>query len=231
MQKEKNNRTFVAAEDWMDEDSLLLLTSWARDGYTFNDIANRIGINDVTLRKWRNEYEEIDLALRQGREIIDYKVENALLKAALGYKTKEVKVTTVIRGGKVIETIKENLTKEQAPSVTACQVWLYNRCQDKWKNMNSRSNMLDDLSDEANVEIKITRASSNAAEVGTKIEDADEINDEVVVRKMTKQEKKQHKEEIEEKRKEQSSKTVGRTDSTNVEDEWDKLEQEWGDLE
>ena len=40
-----------------------------------------------TLKK---QYPDIDKALKAGREIIDYKVENALLKSALGYKTKEV---------------------------------------------------------------------------------------------------------------------------------------------
>ena len=81
------------ATDWLEEDNLMLLECWARDGYTFEDIANRIGVSYSALRAWRKQYPEIDKALKSGREIIDYKVENALLKSALGYKTKEVKVT------------------------------------------------------------------------------------------------------------------------------------------
>ena len=34
----------VAVEDWITEDSLLLIESWSRDGYTMQDIANRIGL-------------------------------------------------------------------------------------------------------------------------------------------------------------------------------------------
>ena len=94
------------ATEWLEEDNLMLLECWARDGYTFQDIANRIGISISTLRAWRVQYPEIDSALKKGREIIDYKVENALLKSALGYHTKEVKVTTTIRFDPVIKSIE-----------------------------------------------------------------------------------------------------------------------------
>ena len=76
------------ATDWFEEENLMLLECWTRDGYTFEDIANKIGITTVALRTWRKQYPEIDKALKAGREIVDYKVENALLKSALGYKTK-----------------------------------------------------------------------------------------------------------------------------------------------
>ena len=105
------------ATDWLEEDNLMLLECWSRDGYTLQDVANKIGIGISTLKTWRIKYPEIDEALKKGREIIDYKVENALLKSALGYKTKEVKVTSIIRNGRVIETQKETLTKEQAANV------------------------------------------------------------------------------------------------------------------
>ena len=82
------------ATDWLEEENLMLLECWARDGYTLQDICNRIGIAMSTLTAWRKQYPEIDKALKNGREIVDYKVENALLKSALGYKTKEVKVVT-----------------------------------------------------------------------------------------------------------------------------------------
>ena len=69
-------------DEWLEDDKLMLLEAWARDGYTYVDIADRIGIAPSTLRKWRTQYEEIDKALKTGREIIDYKVENALLKGS-----------------------------------------------------------------------------------------------------------------------------------------------------
>ena len=184
------------ATDWLEEDNLMLLECWTRDGYTFEDIANRIGISYSTLRAWRKQYPEIDKALKAGREIIDYKVENALLKSALGYKTKEVKVTTTIRHGKVVETIKEVTDKEQAPNVSAAQCWLYNRLPKKWKNMNSRANILDDMDEDTSIQVIVTRASKDSANA-THIESSDsvdtewqdEVNSSIEIRKPTEEEK------------------------------------------
>lgn len=189
----------TTAQEWMEEDNLMLLECWARDGYTFEDIANRIGIRLSTLRNWRIKYPEIDKALKAGREIVDYKVENALLKSALGYKTKEVKVTTTIRYGKVIETVKEVTEKDQAPNVSAIQCWLYNRTPKKWKNMNSRSNILDDLGDEdTSIQVTVTRAAKNpnaqtapTANASDEVDEdwVDKINESIEIRQMTEQEK------------------------------------------
>lgn len=182
------------ATDWLEEDNLMLLECWTRDGYTFQDIANRIGISITTLKAWRKMYPEIDKALKAGREIIDYKVENALLKSALGYKTKETKVTTIMRHGKVVETIKETTDKEQAPNVSAAQCWLYNRLPKKWKNMNSRANILDDMDEDTSIQVIVTRASKDNV-TPTQVDDSvdtewqDEVNESIEIRKSTEEER------------------------------------------
>ena len=180
------------ATDWLEEDNLMLLECWTRDGYTFEDIANRIGITTRALTQWRNKYPEIDKALKKGREIIDYKVENALLKSALGYKTKEVKVTTTMRHGKVVEQIKEVTDKEQAPNVSAIQCWLYNRLPDKWKNMNSRANMFESMDEDTSIHVTVTRASkndnTNKSDDSEDKEWQEEINDSIEIRKPTEEE-------------------------------------------
>lgn len=151
-------------EYWEGEDGLLLLESWARDGYTISDIASRIGITRQSFERWMRKSEEITAAVNTGRELVDYKVENALLKSALGFKTREVKVTTTIRHGKVVEKIKETVDKEFAPNVSACQTWLYNRKPDKWKSMNSRNSLLDDLEQDTSIQIKVVTAGTNSAQ-------------------------------------------------------------------
>ena len=156
MAKEKNASI---VDEWLDEDNLELLECWARDGYTLADIADRIGIHRATLDHWRKTYPEIAVALKRGREIIDYKVENALLKSALGYKTKEVKVTTLMRFGKVIETTKEVTHKETAPSVPAINMWLCNRLPDKWKK--NRDQIIDLDDEETSIQVTVTRANTN----------------------------------------------------------------------
>lgn len=225
----------AAAQEWLEEDNLMLLECWARDGYTFEDIANRIGIGRTTLVAWRKAYPEIEKALKAGREIIDYKVENALLKSALGYRTKEVKVTTTIRYGKVVETIKEVTEKDQAPNVSAIQCWLYNRTPKKWKNMNSRSNLLEDIDEDTSIQVTVTRASKNTnqtqtvpSEDDTDNDWVDEINDSIEIRQMTEEEQKEAK-----KVKAQSKKTdqVNTKVEPEPEDDPDYWPDDWEDEE
>ena len=196
MASEKKTKNECIATEWLEEDNLMLLECWARDGYTFQDIANRIGISISTLRGWRVQYPEIDSALKKGREIIDYKVENALLKSALGYKTKEVKVTTTIRYGKTVETIKEVTDKEQAPNVSAIQCWLYNRLPNKWKKNRDQLIELDD--EDTKIQVTVTRASmsqSNKAQQDETVEGKEwqdglsTMNQSIEIRNMTEEER------------------------------------------
>ncbi len=209
----------VSVDDWLTDDGLLLLESWARDGYTMMDISNKIGVdNDVFLR-WKDRYPEIRQAVSKGKELVDYQVENALLKSALGYKTKEVKVTTTMRYGKVVETIKEVTDKEVAPNVSAIQMWLYNRQKEKWKNMNAAKNVFDDLEEDTSIEITVTRANKDETTNGnapSHSEDAFDVEDETIsVRK-------KGKEEIEADKKEKKKKKA----DTYVEEEDEDLD-EW----
>lgn len=189
-------------DKWLEDDNLLLLEAWARDGYTLTDIARRIGINLDTLVIWKKKYEPIRTALSIGKELVDYKVENALLKSALGYRTKDVKVTTTMRYGKVVETIKETTDREVAPNVTAIQMWLYNRQKEKWKNMSSSKSMLDEMGDDSTIEITVTRASKNESGFespeNTNTEndtDSDtENNKKIKLRKRTEEEAKEYRE-------------------------------------
>lgn len=222
------------ATDWLEEDNLMLLECWTRDGYTFQDIANRIGVTVETLRAWRRQYPEIDEALKKGREIIDYKVENALLKSALGYKTKEVKVTTTMRHGKVVETIKEVTDKEQAPNVSAIQCWLYNRTPKKWKNMNSRTNILDDMDEDTSIHVTVTRASKATAQ--TQSDDTvdeewqDEVNQSIEIRKSTEEEKKAADKVKAQNKKKGETKALTKVES-EPEDDLDYWPDDWEDDE
>lgn len=191
----KKTKNECIATEWLEEDNLMLLECWARDGYTFQDIANRIGISISTLRMWRGKHPEIDNALKKGREIIDYKVENALLKSALGYKTKEVKVTTTIRHGKVVETVKEVTDKEQAPNVSAIQCWLYNRLPNKWKK--NRDNLIELDDEDTKIQVTVTRASTSQSTKAQQDETAEDkewqdelstMNQSIEIRSMTEEE-------------------------------------------
>lgn len=214
----------VAVEDWITEDSLLLIESWSRDGYTMQDIANRIGIKPNTLANWRDKYPELQTAMSNGRELTDYKVENALLKSALGYSTREVKVTTTMRYGKVVETIKETLDKEIAPNVSAIQMWLYNRNKNKWKNMNNAKSVFDEMEEDSSIEITVKSADKDETKNGNAPSSVSEDEEkEIVVRKRSKEET----DEVEEKKRrkrieEEKAKAVNTVvdDDTESDEEW-----------
>lgn len=71
-------------EYWLSEDGLLLVEGWARDGLTEADIAHNIGISVSTLNEWKNRFSEFSTVLKQTKEVVDRRVENALYKKAMG---------------------------------------------------------------------------------------------------------------------------------------------------
>lgn len=71
-----------------------------------------------------------------GCEVIDYEVENALAKRALGYKYTERTFERVWNEqvGKYIKVNTKSVTKEVAPDVGAICFWLKNRRPKNWKD-------------------------------------------------------------------------------------------------
>lgn len=82
-------------EYWLTPEGLLKLEGWARDGLTDEQIAKNIGISRSTLNAWKERYSDISDTLKRGKEVVDRKVENALLKRALGYTYNEDKYICV----------------------------------------------------------------------------------------------------------------------------------------
>ncbi|MBC8612060.1 helix-turn-helix domain-containing protein [Massilimaliae timonensis] len=91
-------------EYWLTEEGLTLLEGWARDGLTDEQIAHNAGITAATLYEWKKKYPEISEALKKGKEVVDFEVENALLQTAL------------------------------SGNVAAQIFWLKNRKPDKWRD-------------------------------------------------------------------------------------------------
>ena len=108
-------------DEWLEQDKLILLEGWARDGLTYEQIAHNMGIGLTTLKEWRQKDATISSTLKRGREVVDYEVENALLKSALEGNT------------------------------TAQIFWLKNRKKQQWRdkfeysNDNGELNKLDEL--------------------------------------------------------------------------------------
>ena len=69
--------------DWLTDDNLTLLAGWARDGLTDEQIANNMGIATSTLYEWKKKNKEFSETLKKNKDIVDFEVENALLKSAM----------------------------------------------------------------------------------------------------------------------------------------------------
>lgn len=113
-------------EQWLTPEGLLKIQGWARDGLTDEQIAHNMGVTRSTLNNWKIRFPDILDALKEGKEVVDRLVENALLKRALGYEYDEI---TYELG---IET--KRVTRQVVPDTTAQIFWLKNRKPDKWRN-------------------------------------------------------------------------------------------------
>ena len=138
---------------WLTDDGLLLLKSWARD-FSMGDVLRKVGVSAPTMKRWREKYPQIDEAIQKGREVVDYEVENALLKSALGYTTTETK--TIISppdrdGNRKIRV--EKTEKEVGPNTTSIMCWLNNRKPDQWKR--NRDNVLSTEDKDNNITVNI----------------------------------------------------------------------------
>lgn len=97
------------------KDKLILVEGWARDGLTEEQISHNLGIAYSTFREYKNKYSALSASLKKGKEVVDYEVENALLKSAL------------------------------SGNVTAQIYWLNNRKPKQWRNKREYETNNDEL--------------------------------------------------------------------------------------
>ena len=86
------------------EEKVALIEGWAKDGLTQQQIAHNLGIGLTTLKDYMKKSSSISNAIKKGKEVTDYQVENALFKSAIN------------------------------GNVTAMIFWLKNRRPDKWRD-------------------------------------------------------------------------------------------------
>ncbi|NFA42707.1 hypothetical protein EXM65_09010 [Clostridium botulinum] len=115
---------------------LFEIENWCREGLIEEEICKRLGVSLSSLQNYKNKYSELSKALKDGKEIADYKVENALYKRALGYKYKEVTKERELNkeSGKYELVVTKEIEKEIAPDPQSIIWWLKNRKPTKWKD-------------------------------------------------------------------------------------------------
>lgn len=127
----------MAKSKWEDvKDKLTLVEGWARDGLTNEQIADNLGIGKTTFYRMIKEHSELLEHLKKGKEVIDYEVENALLKRALGYKYEEKTYESIYNKelDMYTEKLTKRVTKQVVPDTTALIFWLKNRKPKQWRD-------------------------------------------------------------------------------------------------
>ena len=127
----------MAKSKWEDiKDKLTLIEGWARDGLTNEQIADNLGIGKTTFYRMIKEHSELLEHLKKGKEVVDYEVENALLKRALGYKYEEKTYESIYNKelDMYTEKLTKRATKQVVPDTTALIFWLKNRKPKQWRD-------------------------------------------------------------------------------------------------
>ena len=169
-------------------------------GMDLAQIAPILGVTVQTISSWMRLHPDFKEGMRRGRDDFDgTKVENALLKRALGYgyKEKSTRTTRVKARHKYddydIMIPAEEITvveKEMAADVRAITFWLTNRQRERWQmvttvnaNINAKTehvkktlNVTADLSKMDVTQLKALREMVALQDNGKSVEDAGEVD-------------------------------------------------------
>jgi len=104
-------------------------------GYTYEEIAQRLGVSDRTFYRWLKERPELRQILENAGELADGNVAMSLYQRAVGMTLVEIREGTHEdeETGERTFHIASRTTREQAPDTQAALAWLQNRQPGKWK--------------------------------------------------------------------------------------------------
>lgn len=122
-------------QEWLEHDNLLMIEGWARQGLTDEQISKNMSISYSTFREWKKKYSALSAALKKGKTPVDFEVENALLKRAMGFEYEEVETIIEEVDGKQRKRIKK-IKKVALPETSAIIFWLKNRMPEQWRKFN-----------------------------------------------------------------------------------------------
>ncbi|MYU70419.1 MAG: Putative bacteriophage terminase small subunit [Bacteriophage sp.] len=74
-------------QKWLEDDNLVLLQGWKRNGLTDEQIAHNMSISVHTLNHWKQKYKQIRQSLKVGRETANFIVERELFQKAINGNT------------------------------------------------------------------------------------------------------------------------------------------------
>ena len=110
----------------MGDSKFILIEGWKRDGLSDEQVAENLGISYTLLKEWKKKYPTFLTAIKKGKEVSDYELENALHKRSSGYYYTE---ETLTNAGKIV-----NITKYEHPNPTSLIFALKNRLPGKYRD-------------------------------------------------------------------------------------------------
>lgn len=118
------------------EPRLFEIENWFKEGLIEKEISKRLEISQSSLDNYKRDYPELKKALKDGKDVADFRVENALYKRAMGYKyteiTKERKFDKENNRYEVVVT--KEVEREVAADPTSMIFWLKNRKKAQWRD-------------------------------------------------------------------------------------------------
>lgn len=109
----------------------------SKQGYTEAELAKKLNVSIGTLNEWKNTYPELMKIIEENNEYYEDKVEQALIKRALGYEYEETEIVAS-KDGKTSRVKK--IKKEVPPDTNAIIFWLKSRNPKKWRNYKTNFN-------------------------------------------------------------------------------------------
>ena len=97
-------------------------------GLTDQKIAEYFGVTPMTMRRWRKKFPNLDRAVKNGREVADAEIANALFEKARGYEMEVEEPRKNDEGTWTIVTY----TKRYPPDTKAAIKWLSARQPENW---------------------------------------------------------------------------------------------------
>jgi len=69
-------------DEWLEPENLVLIHGWKMQGLTDEQIADNIGVTARTLENWKSKHIQIFHAIKGGKEVANFVIENELYKKA-----------------------------------------------------------------------------------------------------------------------------------------------------
>ena len=121
----------MAAERKFEPKMVRQVRKLAIAGMTDDQIAGVFEVAISTLNRWKEKYPEFMAAMKEGKDIADAEIVNALYHRAKGFRHIAFKIMQ-FEGKAVTKRYVEHFP----PDTTACIFWLKNRQPELWRDVN-----------------------------------------------------------------------------------------------